>query len=365
MDGMTKTNMHQEIAVLRQELDESKRLEAGLLQTIHSLMQAHYHEMSEAKLEPPDERRLQNDARNVNNMETNTTLFQKNSRQTELPGISVDKIHDQNSPLHKSDGKLKKNDSLVFLDFNPLGFMEYAQQDMTELKRSVHDCCKHASQKAEVKQNSEEKVKRSGDIKNPCKENLDPNTRSTTEQIEGYCSVALPEISPSSRNNAKGYRRKTIHKIFEEWDPLLFMKHCQQGNISEVQSALESAPSDTVRQSLLGSNSRNFTPFHSAAANGHLEVVRCLYEHHAVVNAVDEFGWTPLMYACYCGRLEVAQALLLEMQADIAFKTTKECGNINKGSTALTIADTHGFITISKLILQVTQVRSKKPVKFA
>jgi len=64
-----------------------------------------------------------------------------------------------------------------------------------------------------------------------------------------------------------------------------------------------------------------YTPLHRASFQGDPEVVRCLVDHGADINARDTDNWTPLYMACRCRRFETAQALL-ELGADPNICTT-------------------------------------------
>jgi len=57
-------------------------------------------------------------------------------------------------------------------------------------------------------------------------------------------------------------------------------------------------------------NDDGLTPLLYAAGYGRLEVVEALLAHGAAVNAKDDKGLTPLHYAAEHGRLEVVDALL-------------------------------------------------------
>jgi ankyrin repeat protein len=54
-----------------------------------------------------------------------------------------------------------------------------------------------------------------------------------------------------------------------------------------------------------------WTPFHTAASHGHLEVVKFLYEHgaDADIQAANNNSWTPLNAASSNGHLEVVKFL--------------------------------------------------------
>jgi ankyrin repeat protein len=74
------------------------------------------------------------------------------------------------------------------------------------------------------------------------------------------------------------------------------------------------------------------TPLMWASEEGHLDVVQALITNGADINAKTfENGMTPLMWASEEGHLDVAQALITK-GADVNAKT------IEKGDTALTLA---------------------------
>jgi ankyrin repeat protein len=52
------------------------------------------------------------------------------------------------------------------------------------------------------------------------------------------------------------------------------------------------------------------TPLHSAAANGHLDVVKFLVAQQAEVNAKETDGWTPLHLAARYGYLDIVKFLV-------------------------------------------------------
>jgi ankyrin repeat protein len=62
-------------------------------------------------------------------------------------------------------------------------------------------------------------------------------------------------------------------------------------------------------------NDNMFTPLHTAAHSGHLELVKLLLEGRSDPNAVDKWMETPLYLAAQKGHAEVAR-LLLDSGAD-------------------------------------------------
>jgi len=66
----------------------------------------------------------------------------------------------------------------------------------------------------------------------------------------------------------------------------------EQGNVAELKRLFDNI-TDLRRFKTLDKR----TPLHFAASHGHLDAIRWLLEHNAEVNAVDEFGHTPLVRA--------------------------------------------------------------------
>lgn len=64
------------------------------------------------------------------------------------------------------------------------------------------------------------------------------------------------------------------------------------------------------------------TALHLAAFQGHLPVVQVLLDRGAKIDAVDAFGWTPLMFAAHAGHFDVASALVAA-KANITLETPK------------------------------------------
>ncbi len=75
-------------------------------------------------------------------------------------------------------------------------------------------------------------------------------------------------------------------------------------------------------------DSDGWTPLHSAALRGHVEIVRLLCDRGADVEARDNGGRRPLHYAAFHGHISVVKELIEERNAEINAR-------INGGWTAL------------------------------
>lgn len=74
-----------------------------------------------------------------------------------------------------------------------------------------------------------------------------------------------------------------------------------------------------------------------AAVDGDLDSVKEYARQGQSVNAIDKWGWTPLMWAVYYGNFPVTK-WLLDNGADPNIKTQETYGNYLPGTTALILA---------------------------
>ena len=86
------------------------------------------------------------------------------------------------------------------------------------------------------------------------------------------------------------------------------------------------------------------TGLHLASMNGHLNIVKCLIEANANIEAKDNNGYTPLLLACQKGHFAVVK-FLIEEKANIE-------ANTNYGTTPLLLACQYGHLEILKLLIQ-------------
>ena len=66
------------------------------------------------------------------------------------------------------------------------------------------------------------------------------------------------------------------------------------------------------------SYSKGLTPLHYAVLAGHIDVMKCLIEHGAEINALSKVGTTPLHLAVKSGNIDVAK-VLIDLGADIDY----------------------------------------------
>uniref|UniRef100_A0A1B6CLE5 G-patch domain-containing protein n=1 Tax=Clastoptera arizonana TaxID=38151 RepID=A0A1B6CLE5_9HEMI len=81
-----------------------------------------------------------------------------------------------------------------------------------------------------------------------------------------------------------------------------------------------------------------------AAESNNITLIKelCHENHSEHVNMTDDFGWTPLMSACYAGAYEAVE-LFLQLKADVTIKN-------KKGSNCFDLAKSKKHLTILKLL---------------
>ena len=128
---------------------------------------------------------------------------------------------------------------------------------------------------------------------------------------------------------------------FDESETKTFIEACGAGRLGEVETRLQKLQDPNAPDAAVW-----WTALHSAAENGHLEVVRLLLEAGAFCDqATTDDGTTPLILAALEGHLEVAR-LLLEAGASCDKAATDD------GSTALIQAAEDGHLEMVHLLLE-------------
>ncbi|KAH8816506.1 hypothetical protein F5884DRAFT_896275 [Xylogone sp. PMI_703] len=166
------------------------------------------------------------------------------------------------------------------------------------------------------------------------------------EDFEGYCENARLY----TQRFATGERPDESQLLFLEDipanspviasddSPAPLLSAAAEGHIGVVKLLLENGADITIL------SNRRWTPLHLASYNGHIEVVKLLLEKGADVTIINNRGWTPLHLASYNGYIEVVK-LLLGKGADI---TTAS----NTGWTPLKSASDNGHGEVVKLLLE-------------
>ncbi|KZV62942.1 hypothetical protein PENSPDRAFT_758344 [Peniophora sp. CONT] len=94
---------------------------------------------------------------------------------------------------------------------------------------------------------------------------------------------------------------------------------------------------------------RQETALHTAASHQHVEVVRALLEHGALVNDTNEGSETPLHHAAHFGHLDVVCALLNHPAADESDTAASRCRvHSGYGLTPLHQAAQHGHVEVAR-----------------
>jgi len=112
----------------------------------------------------------------------------------------------------------------------------------------------------------------------------------------------------------------------------------QQGNIDAVRAILAEKP-----DVLESRNERNLTPLILASLQGHTEIVRCLLEKGADLNATDNEGSNVLHNAAAGGHDDI-MALFFARGMDVNAKD-------NRGMTALHFACSRGFLPSARFLI--------------
>jgi len=99
-----------------------------------------------------------------------------------------------------------------------------------------------------------------------------------------------------------------------------------------------------------------------SAINGSIEGVKKYMAKGESVNAVDRWGWTPLLWTAYYNYYDVAK-FLLENGANVNFRSKKSYGSIDEKSTALIVASYYGFDGMVRLLLNHGADKSIENVK--
>jgi hypothetical protein len=155
-----------------------------------------------------------------------------------------------------------------------------------------------------------------------------------------------PEVAPLYYAARFGFRDLTAHLLAEhpeylsakggyEWTPL--HSSALYGHVNVSLLLAEYSPNLEIRGLF------DQTPLHRTAYGGHLEIGQCLLDRGANINAREADGWTPLYIAVLCGRLEFAR-MLLERGAAIHKPS-------HIGKTPLHVAS-RGQVQVARLLLE-------------
>ena len=90
------------------------------------------------------------------------------------------------------------------------------------------------------------------------------------------------------------------------------------------------------------------TPIHSAAYNGHFDILEFLCDFNEIPNAPNNRGDTPLHMAAYNGHLQIVKWLVERRQASLTL-------NGIGGSTAIHAAAYNGHLEIVKFLMHFSE----------
>lgn len=119
----------------------------------------------------------------------------------------------------------------------------------------------------------------------------------------------------------------------------LLLESAEKGKSEVLEVLMKHGVKPDIREKI-----SNATALMYAAEYNHLDAVKILFRHGAVVNAQDEYGKTALHYAAEHGQLEVIKILL------------KKGANINvqdkEGTTPLMLAAEYGHVSVVKKLVE-------------
>jgi len=176
------------------------------------------------------------------------------------------------------------------------------------------------------------------------------------EVLKGEASPAqalnlrdLPVGQVSLRAEAPGYRSEAqVLDIKEgQWTQarLVLVKEAgapAAGSGTKFWSKLN--PTRLVPSKLMGGSkgvSQDSTPLSKAAMGGDVEKLKDLVGAGGSVNSLDKWGWTPLLWAIYYGKIPAVQ-FLLDHQADANLKSAKAYGPFKPGIPPIIVAAYYG-----------------------
>ena len=101
-----------------------------------------------------------------------------------------------------------------------------------------------------------------------------------------------------------------------------------------------------------------YSPFYAAcncSFDGYTSALLMIQDARVDINMADNYGWSPLMYACYDGYTKIVRLLLsYGRNIDIRKKSTEDSysGDIASGSTVLDIVKQRNYTDVVQLLQQ-------------
>ena len=110
------------------------------------------------------------------------------------------------------------------------------------------------------------------------------------------------------------------------------IEHAIRGDLKKVEECITNGDDINVTYS-----NDSTALMWASVRGGYPAVVTSLIAHQADLNVTDNWGWSALMWASYNGYVECVK-VLIQNQANLLVKSTKDGSGIKKGSSALDIA---------------------------